>query len=64
MTITPRAAPIDSRFINAAWIGITSERKTTASSSADSATTTAMKSHSLLESTLEKSMKMAVLPPT
>ena len=62
-TITPSDAAIESRFITAAWTGITSDRKTTASSSAESRTTTAMNSQSFAESTLEKSMKVAVAPP-
>ena len=53
-----------SRFINAAWIGITSERKITNSSSADSTTTTPMNRGSLLASTCEKSIEPAVKPPT
>ena len=63
-THTPSAAPIESRFMTAACSGISSERKTTSSSSAESATTTPMKSHSFEERTLEKSMKIAVAPPT
>ena len=46
-TITPSDAPMLSRFITAACSGITSERNTTISSSADSSTTTPMNSGSL-----------------
>ena len=53
-----------SRFISAAWIGITSERKITNSSSAESTTTIPMNSGSLLASTFEKSIEPAVKPPT
>ena len=53
-----------SRFISAAWTGITSERKITNSSSADSTTTIPMNSGSLLASTWEKSIDPAVNPPT
>ena len=60
----PSEAPIESRFISAAWIGITSERNTTSSNSAASATTTPMNNGSLLERTCEKSTCDAVAPPT
>ena len=53
-----------SRFITAAWIGITSERKITNSSSAESTTTIAMNSGSFSASTWEKSIEPAVKPPT
>ena len=53
-----------SRFIAAAWIGITSERNMTKSSSAESTTTTPMNSGSLPASTWEKSIEPAVNPPT
>ena len=53
-----------SRFISPAWSGITSERKITNSSSAESTTTIAMNSGSLPASTLEKSIEPAVNPPT
>ena len=53
-TTTPSAAPIESRFMIAACNGITSERKTTSSSSAESSTTMPMNSGSLLESTLRE----------
>ena len=46
-TVTPSAPPMLSRFISAAWIGITSERKITNSSSAESTITIAMNSGSL-----------------
>ena len=53
-----------SRFISAACTGITSERKITNSSSADSTTTIPMNSGSLPASTWEKSIDPAVNPPT
>ena len=53
-----------SRFISAAWIGITIERKITNSSSADRTTTIPMNSGSLFASTCEKSIEPAVNPPT
>ena len=53
-----------SRFITAAWTGITIERKITNSSSAESTTTSPMNSGSLLDSTCEKSIEPAVNPPT
>ena len=53
-----------SRFITAAWIGITSERKITNRSSAESTTTIAMNSGSFFERTFEKSIDPAVKPPT
>jgi len=61
---TPSAAPIESRFITAACSGITNERNTTSSSSAESAITIPMNSGSLLESTCAKSTCVAVAPPT
>ncbi len=61
--ITPSAAPIESTFMNAALTGITSERKTIASSSSDSPTTTAMNSGSFEASTLDRSEVVAVAPP-
>ena len=63
-TITPSDAPIESRFMTAACSGISSERKTTSSSSAESATTMPMNSGSLLARTWEKSTCVAVAPPT
>ena len=63
-TVTPSAPPMLSRFISAAWMGITSERNITNRSSADSTTTIAMNSGSLLASTCEKSIEPAVKPPT
>ena len=53
-----------SRFINAACTGITSERKMTARSKAESITTIPMNSGSLLARTPEKSIDPAVNPPT
>ena len=64
ITQTPSEAPIESRFITAAWSGIRSERKTTSRSSAESATTIPMKNQSFAERTFEKSMNVAVAPPT
>ncbi len=58
-TATPSEAPIESRFITAAWIGITSDRNTIRSSRADSATTIPMNRGSLLESTPVKSIVVA-----
>ena len=60
----PSAAPIDSRFMIAALIGITTERKTTSSSSALNRTTTPTNSGSLPATTREKSSVEAVKPPT
>ncbi len=53
-----------SRFITAACSGITSERNTIISSSAQSSTTTPMNSGSLWPSTVAKSTAPAVTPPT
>jgi hypothetical protein len=47
-----------------ALTGISSERKTTASSSSDRPTTTPMNSGSLSRIVWEKSMLLAVVPPT
>ncbi len=60
----PSEAPIESRFISAAWTGITIERKTTSSNSAARATTTPINNGSLLARTCEKSTCAAVAPPT
>jgi len=60
----PSAAPIDSRFMIAALIGMNTERKTTSRSSALSSTTTPTNSGSLLATTSEKSSLEAVKPPT
>jgi len=60
----PSAAPIDRRFMIAALIGITTERKTTSSNRALSRTTTPTKSGSLEATTREKSSVEAVKPPT
>ena len=62
--VSPSAPPMLSRFITAACTGITSERKITISSSAESTTTSPMNSGSLLASTWEKSIEPAVKPPT
>ncbi len=48
----------------AACSGITSERKTTSSSSAESTITIAKNSGSFVDSTCEKSIEPAVNPPT
>ena len=53
-----------SRFITAACSGITSERNTISSSSAESSTTTPMNSGSLCPSVVAKSTAPAVTPPT
>ena len=63
-TVTPSADPIVSRFISAAWTGITNERKMTNSSSAESRITIPKNNGSLLPSTCEKSIEAAVNPPT
>ena len=63
-TVAPSAPPMLSRFITAAWSGITSDRKITNSSNADSTTTIAMNSGSFCASTCEKSIEPAVKPPT
>ena len=52
-----------SRFIAIAFRGTSTERKTAISSSAESSTTTPMKSGSFSASTLPKSSKVAVAPP-
>ena len=61
--ITPNAAPAESMFMTAAIAGITRLRNTAVSSRKESSTTTPMNSGSLLESTFEKSAKIAVWPP-
>ena len=61
---TPKAAPMDSRFITAAVSGMTIERKTIASSRNESKTTSPMKRGSFSPSTWAKSAKIAVNPPT
>ena len=63
-TITPYAAPIESRFMTAALIGTATERNTIISSSTDSTITAPMK-YGKREATLsEMSMNVAVCPPT
>ena len=52
------------KFISIAFSGTRIERKTTISSSAESSTTTPMKSGSFSVRTLPKSSKIAVIPPT
>ncbi len=63
-TIRPKAAPMLSRFITIAFSGTRIERKTIISSSAESSTTTPMKSGSFSEIASPKSSKIAVMPPT
>ena len=53
-----------SRFITIAFSGTSTERKTTISRSAESRTTTPMKSGSFSEIASPKSSKIAVMPPT
>ncbi len=53
-----------SRFMSAACTGMTSERKMTNSSSAESTMTIPMNRGSFVDSTLEKSIEPAVKPPT
>ena len=53
-----------SRFITIAFSGTSTERKTAISSSAESSTTTPMKSGSLSAIAVPKSSKIAVMPPT
>ena len=60
--ITPYAAAMLSRFITAALMGMTTERKTIASSSTETATTNAMTSQSRPASMSEMSEKNAVPP--
>ena len=63
-TIRPKAAPIESRFITTAFSGTSTERKTIISSSAESRTTTPMKSGSFSAIASPKSSKIALMPPT
>ena len=63
-TIRPKAAPMLSRFITTALTGTSTERKTAISSSAESSTTTPMKSGSFSAIAVPKSSKIAVMPPT
>ena len=60
---TPNAPAIESRLKMPALTGIRIERKTTASSSSESPTTTPMKSGSLSRIVAEKSRLLAVVPP-
>ena len=60
---TPNAPAIESRLKMPALTGISSERKTTASSSSERPTTTPMNSGSLSRMTCEKSRLLAVVPP-
>ena len=61
---TPNAPAIESRLKMPALTGIRIERNTTPSSSSDRPTTTPMNSGSLSRIVLEKSMLLAVVPPT
>jgi hypothetical protein len=61
--ITPRAAPMLSRFSSAAFSGTSTERNTTISSSSDSPMTTPMNTGSLEAMTSPKSTVVAVAPP-
>ena len=61
---TPNAAAADSRFITAATAGITTLRNTAISSRKLSPITIARNSGSLRDSTVAKSSKIAVWPPT
>ena len=63
-TIRPKAAPIESRFISTAFSGTRTERNTAISSSAESSTTTPMKSGSFSVIASPKSSKIALMPPT
>ena len=63
-TTSPKLAPAASRFIAAATSGTTTLRKATMSSRQPSATITPMKSGILAPSTVAKSLKIAVSPPT
>ncbi len=63
-TITPNEAAAASRFITAAVAGTSRLRNATTSSRKPSPTMTVMNSGSLPDSTPEKSLKMAVAPPT
>jgi hypothetical protein len=60
---TPNAPAIDSRLNTPALTGISSERKTTPSSSSERPTTTPMNSGSLSRIVWEKSRLLAVVPP-
>ena len=63
-TRTPYAAPIESRFITAAFSGTTIERNTSISSRNDTAMTAPMKSGSVSASWALRSSVMAVMPET
>jgi hypothetical protein len=62
--MAPSAAPTDSRFMTEATSGMSRLRNTAARSKNARMTTTAMKNGSLSPSTWEKSMLVAVSPPT
>ena len=63
-TTTPNAAPIDSRFIAAAFSGTTIDRKITVRNSIDSPITTPMNHGSRVVIRSVASIDIAVSPPT
>ena len=63
-TRMPNAAPMESRFMQAAVSGMRSERNTIINKRNESSTTKPMKSGNFELRTLAKSMKIAVFPPT
>ena len=63
MTMTPYAAPIDSRFITTALSGTSTLRKTISNSTKLSSSTPPMNHGSRLARTVEKSTPTAVCPP-
>ena len=63
-TITPNDAPIDSRFITAAFNGTNTDRNTIISSRNDKATTAPMNSGNRSWIRCPRSMYAAVMPPT
>ena len=63
-TITPYAAPIDSRFMIAALVAITTERNAVVSSTKATATTTRIRSSMRLAIWLVKSTLPGVVPVT
>ncbi len=63
-TMTPYAAPIDSRFITTALSGTSTDRNTARSSTKLSSRTAPMNHGRRADSTVEKSMSDGVCPPT
>ena len=63
-TTRPNDAPTAKRFITAATMGISTLRKATISNRQPRKTMTPTKSGNLLVSTVAKSTKIAVMPPT